>query len=149
MAIKKFESKGGGTFAKATDYAAWLDAKALLVEVKGIRHKVASDYGAKDVADVSVTAFNTQAQLTGKDTPVVKANMSIDKTILVRDLDDEGLIGAGTVVQLAQIPNKKGDKPIWVWRNVDEDTESLVIAYAEERDAAINAAAEAAPGFDD
>ncbi|MFG3223242.1 hypothetical protein ACGF07_00455 [Kitasatospora sp. NPDC048194] len=133
----------GGWF-KAADNQ---DAIAILLEVHGFERQRPTPNGPKDSAIADVTVFKTPDQLKNC-TPEVSQGQRIEQTVLARDL--EGVVGQAVLVTVTQVPAKKpGAHPAWVWKQVtDTGIKNQVIAYAEQRDAAVKAAMDAAPDFD-
>ncbi|MEV3858496.1 hypothetical protein AB0J38_29800 [Streptomyces sp. NPDC050095] len=134
----------GGGWLKPNDVK---DAPALLIEVNSYEAQRPTPNGPKDSALCDVTVFKDKAAL---DTlsPEINKGMRIEQTLLARDLS--ALVGSATIVQLAQIPPKRpGSYPAWVWRPVnDASVRQAVMQYAEQREAAVTAAAAEAPSFD-
>jgi hypothetical protein len=123
------------------------EAVAFLVEVKEWEAQRATTHGPKDSALVDVTTFATQADLDAGEPSAVQTGCRVEQTVLSRDL--KGLVGAATIVRLDQTkPTKAGQKPAWVWRPVEAPIKKAVIAYAEKREAEIQAALDSAPSFD-
>ncbi|MEU9044086.1 hypothetical protein AB0D63_20765 [Kitasatospora sp. NPDC048343] len=133
----------GGWF-KAADNQ---DAIAILLEVHGFERQRPTPNGPKDSAIADVTVFKTPDQLKNY-TPEVSQGQRIEQTVLARDL--EGVVGSAVLVTVTQVPAKKpGSHPAWVWKQItDTGIKNQVIAYAEQRDAAVKAAVVAAPDFD-
>jgi hypothetical protein len=123
------------------------DAVAILVEVKEWERQRPTPNGPKDSALCDISVFQTAEQLQQR-TPQVFKGMRVEQTVLARDL--ETVVGGATLVTIAQVPpTKPGAHPAWVWRQVtDASIRTQVLAYAEQRDAAVTAAAAAAPSFD-
>ncbi|MFE3578116.1 hypothetical protein [Streptomyces vinaceus] len=123
------------------------DAIAILLEVHGFERQRPTPNGPKDSAIADVTVFKTPDQLKTY-TPEVSQGQRIEQTVLARDL--EGVVGQAVLVTVTQVPAKKpGAHPAWVWKQVtDTGIKNSVIAYAEQRDAAVKAAVDAAPDFD-
>ena len=62
--------------------------------------------------------------------------------------DLEVMVGKATVAKLAQAKSTTaGNKPAWVWREVDAATQEKVVAYATKRDELVAAAIADAPDF--
>ncbi|SNS50834.1 hypothetical protein [Actinacidiphila glaucinigra] len=123
------------------------DALAIMVEVKSYEPQRPTPNGPKDSALCDVTVFKDKAALDAL-SPEINQGMRIEQTILARDLS--GLVGSATIVQITQIPPKRpGAHPAWVWRPVsDAMVRQAVMNYAEQREAAVNAAVAEAPDFD-
>jgi len=122
-------------------------AVAILLEVHGFERQRPTPNGPKDSALTDVTIFKTPDQLKTY-TPEVTRGQRIEQTVLARDL--EGVVGSAVLVTVTQVPAKKpGAHPAWVWKQVtDPGIRNQVIAYAEQRDAAVKAAVHEAPDFD-
>jgi hypothetical protein len=141
--IVDIPSNGGGWF-KPADHTGTL---AFLLEVKAFDRQRPTPNGPKDSALVDISAFTSQGEL-DNGTPQVTKGTRIEQTVLARDL--EALVGSATIVKLDQVPSKRpGGHPAWVWRPVSGDVRAKVIAFAEKREAELQAAVDAAPGFDD
>jgi hypothetical protein len=123
------------------------DAVAILVEVKQFDRQRPTPNGPRDSALCDVTVFKTPEQLELL-APEVSKGQRIEQTVLAREL--ESVVGGAVLVTVAQVPAKKpGAYPAWVWRQVtDPAIRKQVIAYAEQRDSAVEAAAANAPDFD-
>jgi hypothetical protein len=135
-------TQGGGWF-KPADH---LDALAILVEVKSFDRQRPTPNGPKDSALTDVSVFNSQDDL-DNGTPTVIKGTRIEQTILARDLAN--MVGKALVVRVEQLEAKKaGQRPAWVWRPADGGPKQAVVKYATEREAALKAAADAAPSFD-
>ncbi|MFD4542482.1 hypothetical protein [Streptomyces bauhiniae] len=134
----------GGGWLKPNDVK---DAPALLIEVNSYEAQRPTPNGPKDSALCDVTIFKDKAALDAL-SPEINKGMRIEQTLLARDL--AGMVGSATIVQLTQIPPKRpGAYPAWVWRPVsDASVRQAVIQYAEQREAAVTAAAAEAPSFD-
>ncbi|MGW2539817.1 hypothetical protein ACWC5I_02865 [Kitasatospora sp. NPDC001574] len=143
FALNTLPTASGGWFKPAEHK----DAVAILLEVNGYERQRPTPNGPKDSALADVTVFKTPDQLKNY-APEVSQGQRIEQTVLARDL--EGVVGSAVLVTVDQVPAKKpGAHPAWVWRQVtDSDIKSLVIAYAEQRDAAVKTAVDAAPDFD-
>lgn len=125
-------------------------ALAILVEVKNfIPLKPSKLYEAKDTIVADVAIFADEAAVRSNTPTSTHQGMMIDKTILVRDLHDNVGIGSATIVTVDQSKPKPGQRPAWIWRSVaDESIVNAVVAYAEQRDAAVEEAVASAPSFD-
>lgn len=136
-------TQGGGWFKPKDN----LEAPAILVEVHSFERQRPTANGPKDSALADVTIFKDVAALQAG-TPEVTKGQRIEQTILARDL--ETIVGGATIVRLEQVPPKKpGAHPAWVWRAVtDAQVRNAVIAYAEKREKAAEAAVADAPDFD-
>ncbi|MCJ0870241.1 hypothetical protein [Streptomyces sp. AP-93] len=141
--LKNIPTQAGGWFKPKEA----VDAAAILVEVSAWDRQRPTPNGPKDSALCTVSIFRTPEQLSSL-TPEVSQGMRIEQTVLARDL--ETMVGSAVLVTVAQIPpTKPGANPAWVWRQVnDPATRTQVIAYAEQRDKAVEAAVTAAPTFD-
>lgn len=86
-----------------------------------------------------MTVFKTPEQL-DKLAPEVSKGQRIEQTVLARDL--ETVVGGAVLVTVTQVPAKKpGAHPAWVWKQVaDTGIRNQVVAYAAQRDAAVEAA---------
>lgn len=143
LPIKDIKTGGGGFF-KPADY---LDSVAFLIEVYQFERQRPGNYGPKDSALCDLTVFGTQESLDGGEPTEIRKGVRIENSLLAKDL--EQVVGAATVVKLGQWQGKKaGAKPAWVWQQVSQDTKSKVVAYADAREAAIQAALDSAPDFD-
>lgn len=143
FALANMPTANGGWF-KPADHQ---DALAILLEVNGFERQRPTPNGPKDSALADVTVFKTPDQLK-QYTPEVSQGQRIEQTVLARDL--EGVVGSAVLVTVTQVPAKKpGAHPAWVWKQVtDTGIKNQVIAYAEQRDAAVKAAVDTAPDFD-
>lgn len=140
--IVDVKSSAGGFF-KPEEHK---DAVAFLIEVNRFEHQRPGQFGPKDTVHADVSVFKTQADLDGGKPEVLKGAL-IQTTILARDLEE--LVGSATIVKLDKVKAKQaGRQDAWVWRQVDADVKAKVIAYAEKREAEIQAALAAAPSFD-
>ncbi|QBI99396.1 hypothetical protein SEA_CAELUM_35 [Streptomyces phage Caelum] len=135
--------QGGGWFKPKDN----LDAPAILVEVHQFERQRPTPNGPKDSVLADVTVFKDGGALQAG-TPEVTKGQRIEQTILARDL--ETIVGGATIVRLEQVPPKKpGAHPAWVWRPVtDSAVRNAVVAYAEKREQAAEAAVADAPDFD-
>ncbi|MGV9312572.1 hypothetical protein ACWDR0_10290 [Streptomyces sp. NPDC003691] len=141
--IVDIPSTGGG-WLKPNDVKG---ALALLVEVNSYEAQRPTPNGPKDSALCTISVFKDRAALDAL-SPEVNTGTRVEQTLLARDL--AGLVGAATIVTVAQIPpTRPGAHPAWVWRSVnDASVRQAVIKYAEQREAAVTAAAANAPTFD-
>ncbi|MFJ9158670.1 hypothetical protein ACIRPS_17925 [Streptomyces griseoviridis] len=123
------------------------EAVAILLEVKQFDRQRPTPNGPKDSVLCDVTVFKTPEQL-DKLAPEVSKGQRIEQTVLARDL--ETVVGGAVLVTVAQVPAKKpGAHPAWVWKQVtDTGIRNQVVAYASQRDAAVDAAVADAPDFD-
>lgn len=134
---------GGGWFKAEDSMTAW---PAFLLEVTDFEVQRPGQFGPKDSALVDMTQFRTQAEL-DEGTPNVIEGTRVEQTKLAEALGRVGKGGA-SVVQLVKVPSKQaGRNPAWVWRKAPADVIDKVVAYAEARDAALNAAIANAPSF--
>ncbi|GGU77330.1 hypothetical protein GCM10010211_49060 [Streptomyces albospinus] len=133
----------GGWF-KPKDNA---DAVAILLEVKQFDRQRPTPNGPKDSVLADVTVFQTHDALS-RQAPEVSKGQRIEQTVLARDL--ETVVGGAVLVTVTQVPpSKPGAHPAWVWKQVtDMGIRNQVVAYAEQRDAAIQSAVADAPSFD-
>ncbi|MGI5530134.1 hypothetical protein ACQEVX_22925 [Streptomyces syringium] len=124
-----------------------LDAVAILLEVKDFERQRPTPMGPKDSVVADVTTFRSREQLE-KLAPEVTRGQRIEQTVLAKDL--ESVVGGAVLVTVAQVPpSKPGGYPAWVWKQVtDTGVRSQVLAYADQRDAALQAAVAEAPSFD-
>lgn len=137
-------SQGGGWFKPETEK---LDYAAFLLEVRDFEPQRPTAYGPKDSALVDMTVFKTAESLNAGTPDEIVTGVRVEQTVLARDLAP--VKGGATVVTLAQIPSSKpGQRPAWVWRQAGADAKRKVAAYAEAREAAIDAALADAPSFD-
>lgn len=137
--------QGGGGWFKPVDHK---DAVAFLVEVKDFERQRPTPHGPKDSALVDLTVFSDDDELATGTPSYQFTGMRIEQTVLAKDLST--LVGAATIVQLAQVESKRpGSKPAWVWRQTSQDVKAKVIAFATKREEELAAAVAAAPGFDD
>ncbi|MFF3006370.1 hypothetical protein ACFVTF_26615 [Kitasatospora sp. NPDC057940] len=143
FALNNLPTANGGWFKAAEQQ----DAVAILLEVSGFERQRPTPNGPKDSALADVTVFKTPDQLKTF-TPEVSQGQRIEQTVLARDL--EGVVGSAVLVTVTQVPAKKpGSHPAWVWRQVtDPEIKNRVIAYAEQRDTAVQSAVSDAPDFD-
>lgn len=137
--IQDVPTTSGGWF-KPKDHA---DAVAILIEVKSFEQQRPTPNGPKDSALVDLTIFASEAELEGE--PTVTKGCRIEQTVLAKDL--ASLVGKATIVKLGQHQGKSPN-PAWVWRQVDASVKAKVVAYAERREAELQAAVAAAPSFD-
>ncbi|MFE2104292.1 hypothetical protein ACFXAF_00200 [Kitasatospora sp. NPDC059463] len=143
FALNTLPTANGGWFKPAE----CKDAVAILLEVNGFERQRPTPNGPKDSVLADITVFKTPDQLKSF-TPEVSQGQRIEQTVLARDL--EGVVGSAVLVTIDQVPAKKpGANPAWVWRQVtDPGITKQVIAYATQRDAAVQAAVSGAPDFD-
>lgn len=140
--IVDVQSSNGGFF-KPEEHK---DAVALLVEVNSFEHQRPGQFGPKDTIHADVSVFKTDAELDAGPSVVLKGTL-IQTTILARDL--QTLVGSATIVKLDKVKAKTaGRQDAWVWRAVEADVKAKVVAYAEKREAEIQAALAAVPSFD-
>lgn len=136
-------SGGGGWFKPDTDMIDYV----FLLEVRSFERQRPTPYGPKDSAIVDFTIFKSEDALNAGKPDEVTEGVRVEQTVLSRDLAP--VAGGATVVTLAQAPSTKpGQRPAWVWRQASAEQKRKVVAYAEAREAAINAAMAAAPSFD-
>ncbi|GAB2329214.1 hypothetical protein [Streptomyces variabilis] len=123
------------------------DAVAILLEVKQFDRQRPTPNGPKDSVLADVTVFRSREQL-DKLAPEVNKGQRIEQTVLARDL--ESVVGGAVLVTVTQVPAKKpGAHPAWVWKQVtDTGIRNQVVTYANQRDAAVEAAVADAPDFD-
>lgn len=133
---------GGGGFFKPENYAT---ALALLIETKSFKSNQPHTYQGvqsfRDEATADITVFrSSEALQTGTPSEILKGQQ-ITNTILAADL--EAQVGKPFLAVL-----KKPGRA-WVWREVEfEGAEAAVESYYKEREAAVTAAAAAAPSFE-
>lgn len=130
----------GGRYFKPGDHATDV---ALLVEPKEFEaDRPGKKYGPKDAIHADVTYFGSHNELDeGKG--VEEYGTIIQGVALVRDL--KPLIGKATVAVITKVPTDNGSA--WVWRQPSQDVIEKVVAYAKERDAALEAAKDEMPDF--
>ncbi|MGW3323864.1 hypothetical protein [Streptomyces virginiae] len=135
--------QGGGWFKPKDN----VNAVAILVEVHQFERQRPTQNGPKDSILADVTVFQDAGSLQSG-SPQVTKGQRIEQTILARDL--ETIVGGATIVRLEQVPpSKPGAHPAWVWRPITDATvRTAVIAYAENREKAAEAALAGAPDFD-
>ncbi|MEU2854119.1 hypothetical protein [Streptomyces syringium] len=122
-------------------------AVAILLEVKSYDRQRPTPNGPKDSVLADISIFHSADHLdAGR--PEVFRGQRIEQTVLARDL--ETVVGGAVLVTVAQVPpTKPGAHPAWVWRQVSDPlVVQKVVAYADQRDAALQAAVAAAPSFD-
>lgn len=142
LIIKDLPQQSGGWFKPADN----IDAKAFLIEVTSFDRQRPTPNGPKDSALVDLTTFPDQESLDSLE-PTVTKGVRIEQTVLARDLAT--LVGSATVVRLDKVKaSKPGAYDAWVWRPVDTATRKAVVAYAEKREAEVQAALDDAPDFD-
>ncbi|MFI5863579.1 hypothetical protein [Streptomyces sp. NPDC051546] len=141
--LKEIPVQGGGWFKPKDN----VNAVAILVEVHQYERQRPTPNGPKDSVLTDVSVFMDTASLQAG-TPQVTKGQRIEQTILARDL--ETIVGGATIVRLEQVPPKKpGAHPAWVWRPItDAAIRNAVIAYAENREKAAEAALADVPDFD-
>ena len=135
---------GGGWFKADPEMTEWT---AFLIEVKHFERQRPGAYGPKDSALVDMTIFKSEESLASGIPDEVREGTRVEQTVLARDL---GVIGVGgaTIVTLAQVASKKpGSHPAWVWRQAGADAKRAVLAYAEKREAELDAILAGAPQF--
>lgn len=134
---------GGGWFKPSTEMTDYV----FLLEVASFERQRPTPYGPKDSAVANITTFKSEASLDAGVPDEVAEGVRIEQTVLARDLAP--VTGSATIVMLAQAPSTKpGQRPAWVWRQATPEAKRQVAAYAEAREAAINAAIASAPSFD-
>lgn len=124
-----------GSYFKGDDYA---HAVALLVEVKQLDRQVPTNYGPKDTITADITVFSSIEDIDA-DNGTLNPAVKIQQTDLVRRISH--LVGSATVVTVEKLP--KGPKlpnGAWVWRQVDPEVKSKVVAYAQRRESGQTAA---------
>jgi len=135
---------GGGAFFKPANY---VDAVAILIEVRRFQSQRPGNFGPKDTIYADLSIFKDEAALDAG-TPEFVSNGIVEATVLVRDL--EVMVGKATIAKLAQAKSATpGNKPAWVWREVESAVQEKVVAYATARDEAVAAAIADAPDFED
>ena len=135
---------GGGAFFKAAEH---VNALAILIEVRRFEAQRPGNFGPKDTIYADLTVFKDEAALDAG-TPEFLSNSIIQSTVLVADL--ETLVGKAATAKLVQGKSKTaGNKPPWVWREVEAPVQEKVVAYATARDEAVAAAIADAPSFED
>jgi hypothetical protein len=140
--FKDIPQQGGGWFKPAEHK----DAAAILIEVTAFDRQRPTPNGPKDSALCDLSIFPTEAELASGEPLVIKGTR-VEQTVLARDLAD--LVGSATIVTVVQVPSKKaGAHPAWVWRPTSLDVKNQVIAYAQKREAEVQAALDAVPSFD-
>lgn len=141
--LKEIPVQGGGWFKPKDN----VNAVAILVEVHQFERQRPTQNGPKDSILADVTVFPDAGSLQAG-SPQVTKGQRIEQTILARDL--ETIVGGATIVRLEQVPpTKPGAHPAWVWRPItDASVRNAVIAYAENREKAAEAALAGAPDFD-
>lgn len=137
MSIQFAEMSTGGTYFKPADFQG---VDAFLLEVEAFNRQVPTNFGPKDTAVVTVTAFR------GFDgEPAVNPAMQIQQIALAKNL--ENLVGKATIVGMGQGVAKNGNNPPWIWTPIENDVKAKVIAYVEKREAQIQADMDGAPSF--
>ena len=113
------------------------DADALLIEVLMFEPSRPNQFkGNVDTIHANVTAFRGDAD------PVTYPRVMINHPGLVRKL--QGIVGNGTIQVLGKAKTEKGHDA-WVWKDASPEAKKRVLEW----NAALEAAAEDAPGFDD
>lgn len=133
---------GGGAFFKAAEH---VNAVAILIEVRRFEAQRPGNFGPKDTIYADLSVFKDAAALDAG-TPDFISNAIIQSVVLVADL--ETLVGKAAIAKLVQGKSKTaGNKPPWVWREVEASVQEKVVAYATARDEALAAAIADAPDF--
>lgn len=141
--IKQLPTNGGGWIKPAEH----LDDVAILVEVKSFDVQRPTPNGPKDSVLADVTYFADEASLAAGEPTEVAKGQRIEQTILARDL--QSVVGGAVIVTLDQVqPKKAGQRPAWVWRAAPAPVQKQVVAYAEKREAEVEAALGEVPDFD-
>lgn len=142
MALKIKTIASGGAFFKGDDYAS---AIALLLEVKRLELQLPTNYGPKDTITADITAFATVDDIVSGNATVTRG-VKIQQVDLARKLADH--VGEAVVVTVVKLePTAKLPNGAWVWRQVDGDIVSKVVAYTEVLEAAEAAALDEVPDF--
>lgn len=137
-------TSGGGWFKAEDSHTEYV---AFLLEVKGFERQRPGQYGPKDSALVDMTQFRTREEL-DNGTPNVIVGTRVEQTKLAEALGQVG-VGGATIVTLVKVPSKQaGRNPAWIFREAPADVQAKVVEYANERDAALDAAIANAPSFD-
>lgn len=143
MAIKSVNTGTGGFF-KPEEY---LNAAALLIEVKSYQRERPTNYGPKDSALVDLTVFATEDEAAkGKPTNIIKDMRIEGKAVLTGALAD--IVGDATIQKLKQGVAKKGQNAPWLYADPTPEAFAGVAAYYEAREAQLAAAIADAPDFD-
>jgi hypothetical protein len=142
VALTKPSQNAPGGFFRAADYT---DAVAVVIEPVSLRTDVPNTYRGvtknRDELTANVSAFLDFDSLdAGK--PTVSKNVIIDKVAIVNAAKDGAV--AGVVRKLAGKENE-----YFALVDLDNATQVKVDAWYDGREAATQAAIDAAPGFDD
>jgi hypothetical protein len=101
-----FATSFGGS--KITDF----EGRLLLVSPTAIEEDVPTEYGPTTVADADVVVLD------GPDAPMRIDNIRIFQSALVRDCRRRmGTDRPMLLARLGTVPNKRGDRPVWVFRD--------------------------------
>lgn len=124
-------ASGGGQFFKPAEFAS---AAALMIEVTDFERQLPTNYGPKDTVTATIHAFGSAADVAA-DRVAISEDMKIQQVDLARKLSP--LVGGATVVRLEKLePTAKLPNGAWVWRSVEPELKSAVIAYDQRREAA-------------
>jgi hypothetical protein len=117
-----FATSFGGS--KITDF----QGRLLLVSPTAVEEDVPTEYGPTTVVDADVVVLD------GPDAPVRIDNIRIFQSALVRDCRRRmGTDRPMLLARLGTVPNKRGDRPVWVFKDPSEDDIRAGNAYWEGR----------------
>ena len=138
------------TFFKPADHAG---SVAMIFEARAFEPDRPSQYGPRDVITARVIDFPTEASITGN-TPTIIESMSIDKTMIARDLKGDldksrqsGVPELRVAIVTKAESSKPGQNPAWVLRPVSQAVFEKVAAWYEAREVEAKAHADAMPDF--
>jgi|GEM_PF-1937938 len=135
MGFNVQDIKIGGSYFKGEDF---VENVALLIEVTNFERQLPTNYGPKDTVTADITAFASVDDI-DNDNGSLSSGVKIQQVDLARRLAD--LVGSAAVVRLEKLaPTAKLPNGAWVWRPVDADVRSKVVAFGERREAALNEA---------
>lgn len=134
----KDRPNSGAPFFKPAEHE---DDVAILVEVNKFERDRPGKFGPKDAIHATIHTFATDADVEAGKAEV--GDFIINNAALVSDLSD--LVGEATIVKLGTAYFKNAGKDGPVWRDVDSGTKAKVVKYANEYEAALEAAIDEAP----
>lgn len=147
MALKRSSEIQGGSYFKPETHK---DAVAILVEPKSVQRDVPNTYKGvtknRDEVQGDVTLFLSEADLAAGKGVEVKATTFTHPGITNRL---SRALGEAVVGRLGKKQFDNAPAPAWVIEDVADEAFDKVAAYYEAREAAVKAAVDSAPGFDD
>lgn len=147
MAFAKPSDVSGGTFFKPAEH---MNDLALLIEptaiVKGVENTYQGRTTLRDEVTADITVFGTSEALEKGEPSAVMKGARVVHAMLTSTL--ERVMGGAMVAVVRKIPTRSGSG--FAFRDVEWETEAVVGAYFEQREAAVDQArvSGAMPSFD-